>query len=181
MKKILKKVFTEKDVLGISFLKRNPSLFVINYIYQRIFRLDSDCRFLKHFSSRVMNSQNIKIENDSYKTLKSFFASGGCFFQGAKGIIIGFGIFWSVNVVMMSSTYDLENYKPKEINKPIILGKNCWIGANVVIMPEVELGAHTIVGAGSVVTKSFPDGNCVIAGVPARIIRKLSHISDNYL
>ena len=44
---------------------------------------------------------------------------------------------------------------------------------NSVILPGVTLGPHTIVGAGSVVTHSFPDGYCVIAGNPARLIRTL--------
>jgi acetyltransferase-like isoleucine patch superfamily enzyme len=57
--------------------------------------------------------------------------------------------------------------------KDVIIGKKCWIGMNSVILPGVCLGDHTIVGAGSVVTKSFPDGNCIIAGNPARIIRVL--------
>ena len=57
--------------------------------------------------------------------------------------------------------------------KDIIIGKKCWIGMNSVILPGVVLGDHTIVGAGAVVTKSFVDGNCVIGGNPARIIRKL--------
>jgi acetyltransferase-like isoleucine patch superfamily enzyme len=43
----------------------------------------------------------------------------------------------------------------------------------VKILPEVELGDFTIVGAGSIVTKSFPEGYCVIAGNPAKLIRKL--------
>ena len=44
---------------------------------------------------------------------------------------------------------------------------------NSVILPGVTLGDHTVVGAGSVVTKSFEQGYCVIAGNPARIIREL--------
>jgi len=40
-------------------------------------------------------------------------------------------------------------------------------------MPNVNLGDYTIVGSGAVVTKSFPDGFCVIAGNPAKIIKKL--------
>jgi acetyltransferase-like isoleucine patch superfamily enzyme len=47
------------------------------------------------------------------------------------------------------------------------------MGMNSVILPGVVLGPHTIVGAGSVVTKSFVEGYSVIAGNPARINRKL--------
>ena len=45
---------------------------------------------------------------------------------------------------------------------------------NSVILPNVILGDFTIVGAGSVVTKSFRDGYCIIAGNPAKIIKKLN-------
>lgn len=44
---------------------------------------------------------------------------------------------------------------------------------NVVILPGVVLGTRTIVGAGSIVTKSFPDGYCILAGNPAKIIKNL--------
>ena len=47
---------------------------------------------------------------------------------------------------------------------------------NSVILPGVVLGEHTVVGAGSIVTKSFPEGYCVIAGNPAKIIRKIQII-----
>lgn len=51
---------------------------------------------------------------------------------------------------------------------------------NSVILPDVTLGDHTVVGAGSVVTKSFPDGYCVIVGNPARKLRDLpAEYTDN--
>ena len=50
----------------------------------------------------------------------------------------------------------------------ITVGDSCFIGMNSILLPGVELGERTIVGAGSVVTKSFPEGNVVIAGNPAR-------------
>ena len=50
----------------------------------------------------------------------------------------------------------------------VTVGDSCFIGMNSILLPGVELGDHTIVGAGSVVTKSFPEGNVVIAGNPAR-------------
>jgi acetyltransferase-like isoleucine patch superfamily enzyme len=51
------------------------------------------------------------------------------------------------------------------------IGNNCWIGAKVVILKDVELGDGCIVGAGAVVTKAFPPGSR-IAGVPARVLLK---------
>jgi len=52
------------------------------------------------------------------------------------------------------------------------LGERCWIGMNSIILPGVRLGDGTIVGAGSVVTHSFPGGQVMIAGNPAKIINK---------
>jgi len=66
---------------------------------------------------------------------------------------------------------DLSQYCEDE---PIIIGEYCWIGWNAVILPGVILGDHTIVGANAVVTKSFPEGYCVIAGNPAKLIRGLT-------
>lgn len=57
-------------------------------------------------------------------------------------------------------------------SKPVKIGNNVWIGDKVSIMPGVTIGDNVIVGANAVVTHSFPD-NVVIAGVPARIIKKL--------
>lgn len=56
--------------------------------------------------------------------------------------------------------------------KEIAIGDDCWIGGGAVICPGVTLGQRVVVGAGSVVTKSFPD-DVVIAGNPARVIRRL--------
>lgn len=55
--------------------------------------------------------------------------------------------------------------------KPVNIGEQCFIGTHAIIMPGVTLGKHVIVGANSVVTHSFPD-NCVVAGVPAKIIKQ---------
>lgn len=59
-----------------------------------------------------------------------------------------------------------------EYGKPITIGNDCWIGGHAVINPGVTLGDNVVVGSGSVVIRSFPS-NVVIAGNPARIIRKL--------
>lgn len=56
--------------------------------------------------------------------------------------------------------------------KPIVLKRNCWIGAGALILPGVTIGENAIVGAGSVVTKEVAD-NTVVAGNPAQVIKKL--------
>ena len=56
--------------------------------------------------------------------------------------------------------------------KPVVIGDDVWIGANAVILPGVTIGKHCVVAAGAVVTKDVPD-NCVVGGVPAKLIKKI--------
>lgn len=58
------------------------------------------------------------------------------------------------------------------VSKPIAVGDDVWIGGNCTILGGVTIGSNVVVAAGAVVTKDAPD-NCVVAGVPARIVRRL--------
>ncbi|WP_412654540.1 DapH/DapD/GlmU-related protein [Hungatella sp.] len=60
----------------------------------------------------------------------------------------------------------------KAYSKPVTIGNDVWIGGNCTILPGVTIGNNVIVAAGAVVTKDVPD-NCVVAGVPAKIIKNL--------
>ncbi len=53
-----------------------------------------------------------------------------------------------------------------------MIGDDIWIGANAVILPGVTIGSHSVVAAGSVVTKDVPP-HSLVAGVPAKIIRQI--------
>lgn len=101
------------------------------------------------------------------------FQTNGTYFQAIGKIIIGKGTYIASNVGIITANHDINNLDKHCEVRDVILGEKCWIGMNSVILPGVELGPKTIVGAGSIVTKSFLDGNCVIAGNPARIIKKI--------
>lgn len=60
-----------------------------------------------------------------------------------------------------------------QYNAPIRIGRNCWLGANVVVVPGVTIGDNVVVGAGSVVTRDLPD-NVVAVGNPCRILREVN-------
>lgn len=57
--------------------------------------------------------------------------------------------------------------------KAVTIGDDVWIGANAVILPGVTIGRHAVVAAGAVVTKDVPD-NCLVGGIPARILKDLN-------
>lgn len=57
--------------------------------------------------------------------------------------------------------------------KPVSIGDDCWLGANVVVCPGVTIGARCVIGAGSVVTRDIPDDSFA-AGNPCRVIRPIS-------
>ena len=120
-----------------------------------------------HPTSQVYDIENILVGIDAYPGIMK-----GCYIQGKGGIYIGDYTQVAPNVIMVSSNHDPYDSR-KHILKEVRIGKYCWIGAGAKIMAGVVLGDWTVVGAGAVVTKSFPEGYCIIGGVPARPIKQL--------
>ncbi len=118
----------------------------------------------------VMNPCNIEFHPDDLNN----FQSPGTYFQNQDAkIIIGKGSYIAPNVGLITSNHRLSALDQHEPGRDIVIGERSWIGMNAVILPGVFLGAGTIVAAGAVVTKSFPQGGLVVGGVPARILREV--------
>lgn len=118
----------------------------------------------------VTNYQNINFHPDDLHIFHTY----GTYFQAIDGKInIGKGTWIAPNVGLITTNHDIHNLDKHSQGKDINIGEKCWIGMNSVLLPGVTIGNNTIVGAGSVVTKSFEQGNCVIAGNPARKIKEI--------
>lgn len=59
-----------------------------------------------------------------------------------------------------------------QFNMPVRIGRNCWLGAGVIVLPGVTIGDNSVIGAGSVVTRDIPAG-VVAAGNPCRVLRPI--------
>lgn len=106
---------------------------------------------------------------------ENVFTNYNCVFVDAGRIDIGDNTLIGPQVGIYTVNHPLDHEirkKPIEKAEPVKIGKNCWIGGNVTINPGVTLGDNVIVASGAVVTKSFAS-NTMIAGVPAKIIKKL--------
>ena len=101
------------------------------------------------------------------------FINAGCKFQDQGGIYIGDDVLIGHNVVLATLNHD-ENPENRAnlIANPIRIGNKVWIGYNATILPGVSVGDGAIIAAGAVVTKDVGE-NSIVAGVPAKFIRKV--------
>uniref|UniRef100_UPI004048ACAF acyltransferase n=1 Tax=Algoriphagus sp. TaxID=1872435 RepID=UPI004048ACAF len=168
MKKKIKNRFPFIFSKYLIFRKIGLGNLIINY-FIKIFRKNNNFNFSLHYTSQITFPKKFEFEND-YTTLVSLAVSGNCYFQANNGIKLGKNCLIAPGVKIISSNHD---YITKNIvlEKPIFIGDDVWIGTNVVILPGVTIGSNVVIGAGSIVTKSFEQGNIVLAGNPASIIK----------
>lgn len=134
---------------------------------QRLSSFNRSVYWPVHFTSVVTNSRNIYAGIDVSPGY-----SAGCYIQGIGKIYIDDYTQIGPNVGIISANHDVGDNRC-HVASSVRIGKYCWIGMNSVVLPGVVLGDFTIVGAGSIVTKSFEGGFCVIGGNPAKCLRPL--------
>ena len=115
---------------------------------------------------------------------------------GGKNVHLGKNVYFNFNATMVDDTHiyigDCTMLGPNvviataghpilpelrekalQFNLPVHIGKNCWLGAGVIVLPGVTIGDNTVIGAGSVVTKDIP-ANVVAVGNPCKVLREIN-------
>ncbi len=152
-------------------LRKQMSLgfYFTDFLFRKILRQNSGTPWAVHHTATIHCPENIKKGKNVYPG-----DSPGVYIDATNGVSIGDYSNLGPNVGIISSNHDFIDNDVASKAPPIEIGKFCWMGMGAVILPGTQLGDFTIVGANAVVTKSFADGYCVIAGNPARIIKHLN-------
>lgn len=141
------------------------------FFMQKIIGINRKVPWPVHFTSQVKGYKKIK-----KLTQKNPGSALGCYIDGRNGIIFEKNVLVGPNVSIISRNHSSIFYTEYSENPPIIIRKNSLLSSGCIILAGVELGEHTIVAAGAVVTKSFPGKNQLIGGNPAKLIKK----TDDY-
>lgn len=116
-----------------------------------------------HFGSNVYANFNLTLVDDA-------------------DIYVGDSTMFGPNVTICTAGHPINaklREQVYEFNMPIHIGKNVWIGANVVVMPGVSIGDNSVIGAGSIVTRDIP-ANVVAYGTPCRVQREIGERDDKF-
>lgn len=163
-------------------------------IYKLLLKLKkTKSRIEGHIISRfVMNNLGVKVSFNGYGTFKfrkrndvslgTNIHIGSNFYIRAEGkLAIGDNTHISRNFKLYTHNHNYQGnklpYDDTFVYKPVNIGKNVWIGTDVIILPGANIGDGCIVGAGSVVSGTY-DELSIIVGNPAKVVKKRN--SEHY-
>ena len=116
-----------------------------------------------HFGKNVYANYNLTLVDDTH-------------------IYVGDGTMFGPNVTVATAGHPIDpelRERALQYNMPVRIGRNCWLGAGVIVLPGVTIGDNVVIGAGSVVTKNLPD-NVVAVGNPCRVLRAVGEHDREY-
>lgn len=133
----------------------------------------------KAFGNDVTNAKifsNCFIGGSGLFVGENSFINHECFFDLSGSIVIGKECNIGMRCVFITGTHNIGDSRRRAVSivkKNIFIGDGAWLGANVTVLPGCNIGCGCVIAAGAVVTGNC-EKNCLYAGVPARMIKKLS-------
>ena len=106
---------------------------------------------------------------------KNVYANYGLTLVDDTHIYVGDCTMFGPHVTIATAGHPIDpqlREKGLQYNLPVHIGRNCWLGAGVIVMPGVTIGDNTVIGAGSIVTRDIP-ANVVAVGNPCRVLRPI--------
>ncbi|MBQ7841305.1 MAG: sugar O-acetyltransferase [Lachnospiraceae bacterium] len=113
---------------------------------------------------------------------KSVYANFNLTLVDDTHIYVGDYTMFGPNVILATAGHPILpelREKSYQYNAPIHIGRNCWLGAGVIVLPGITIGDNVVIGAGSVVTKDLPS-NVIAVGNPCRILREVNDHDREY-
>ena len=113
---------------------------------------------------------------------KNVYANFGLTLVDDTHIYVGDGTMFGPNCVIATAGHPIDSElreRQLQYNIPVHIGRNCWLGVGVLVMPGVTIGDNSVIGAGSVVTKDIP-ANVIAVGNPCRVLREIGEHDKEY-
>lgn len=176
------KVGRHLNLIGLPSIRRAP---------RSLIRIGDDCKLISAFSA---NSHGVTrpcflsaISPGSSIELGQSCGLSGTIITASEKVVLGDRVQCGANTLITDNDAhsldaairrsEIEGTLPRNSNhnvsKPVIIHDDVWLGMGVTILKGVEIGARSVVGAGSLVTKSIPPDSLAV-GVPARVIKNLN-------
>ena len=179
----------EKSYAGILYQPGDPELVADRditvqklYAYNNLHPLEREARRAAIRDLLGAVGDNCTVEQPLFSTYgynvtlgDNCFLNVNCKLMDSGKITIGNNVFIAPNVCLITEEHAMDveqRLAGLEYAHPVTIGDNVWICTGALILPGVTIGANSVIGAGSVVTKDIP-ANCLAVGNPCRVIRSL--------
>ncbi|MDV7104211.1 acyltransferase [Vibrio sp. TH_r3] len=166
-----------QSILGLSIFDLIPLYWLRVFFYKRLFSIDGNVSISSGFALLKPHFGKLKNHRCELNIGTGFSVNRNVEIDYSGGVDIGKNVWISQSVIIETHEHKIEAGKIKDDwnieHSHLYIGDNAWIGANAIILSKCNLiGENSIIGAGSVVVKNVP-ANCIVAGNPAKVIRKL--------
>lgn len=148
----------------ITFATQGEKINIFSHPFSNMFGLSQRCIIIAKYGGRITIEEGVCISGSTIYSMDSI--------KIGRNAEIGSGckiIDNDFHPLQYSERYPEQLDRIKK--RPVVIGEGCFIGANSIILKGTTLGRNVVVGAGSVVSGTFPD-NVIIAGNPAKIIKE---------